>query len=112
MSCQSRQVEQQADGRFVEDRTYKVLIVDSVMNLFSQSAYGRGTGAELIYVQDKITLVEENYPNVNRSAPRPAFAKNKLIYRNSINSSLDFRSFLRSSTSLFCLPIKFKQIQG
>jgi len=49
VSCQSRQVEQQADGRFVEDRTYKVLIVDSVMNLFSQSAYGRGTGAELIY---------------------------------------------------------------
>ena len=49
MSCQSRQVEQQADGRFVEDRTYKLLIVDSIMNLFSQSAYGRGTGAELIY---------------------------------------------------------------
>jgi len=49
VSCQSRQVEQQADDRFVEDRTYKLLIVDSIMNLFSQSAYVRGTGVELIY---------------------------------------------------------------
>lgn len=51
---------------FVEDRTYKLLIVDSIMNLFRESI--PCFGLNLKCVQVKITLAEANFPSASRSA--------------------------------------------
>jgi hypothetical protein len=95
--------------RFVEDRSYKLLIVDSIMNLFRESASESELLHQLICRTRLLWSRRIIRATTSKRIPRE---RCELISRNSINSSLDSRSYRRSSISLSSSLIKYRRIQG